>query len=236
MINTKLPYDFDDMEKIEEDGAIVDMSNPCYPECDDIERTSLIYLRNTNFPNVQLDFSNVPFASKEKYLIKYLTEDIVYNIKEFVDTWVKLFLNYKGLAIEMPSILSKQEQDDFIENNRQLIAELDSFAFSLLLYPISRLDTDDFVFDFNDITKTEFEFSMNVCFLIEHSCWNLIYEFHPSHEPQFYEKLFTKENNVLFETIMKYTPFSVLLYGINNREEWKEFSNEIKHFMENRYA
>lgn len=48
--------------------------------------------------------------------------------------------------------------------------------------------------------------------------------------------MFTEDNNYLFETVMKFTPFSVLLYGMNDREQWQEFVKLIKQYMEKEYA
>lgn len=65
MIRTGLPYDFDLMETIEKEGAVVDVSQVSYPNSEDIERTTLIYLRNTNYDNIILDFSKVDYKTKE---------------------------------------------------------------------------------------------------------------------------------------------------------------------------
>lgn len=236
MIKTGLPYDFDLMETIEKEGAVVDMTQISYPNCDDKVRTTLIYLRNTNYDNVTLDFSKVDYKEKEKYLIQYLTGDIDHPIKQLTESWFSLFMHYKEIPLQIPSILNKVEEMTFFKENPQLMKELDIFAFSLLLYPISRLDTKDFTFDFSDIENTDFVFNMNICDIIAHPCWNLIYEKDPFYAPKFYTKMFTEDNNYLFETIMKFTPFSVLLYGMNNREEWQEFAKLIKQYMEKNYA
>ena len=103
------------------------------------------------------------------------------------------------------------------------------------MYSISRIQTEDFTFDYDDIVKNDYKFNSNICSLIEHQCWNLFYELEPDVEPQFYTNLFTEDNNKLFETIMKHTPFSVLLYGMANPEEWSEFSKLIKEYKEETY-
>lgn len=233
MIRTGLPYDFDLMETIEKEGAVVDVSQVCYPNMDEIERTTLIYLRNTNYENIELDFSKVGFDSKKRFLIEYLTGDIEHPVKELTNTWFSLFFHYNGFPITLPSILSEEEEKQFYNECPSIINELTCFAYSLALYPISRLDTEGFTFDFSDIESTDFKFNLNICELISHPCWNLIYEKNPAYPPKFYKQLFTEDNNILFETIMKFTPFSVLLYGMNDREQWREFANIIKQYMEN---
>ena len=61
MIKTGLPYDFETMQQIMQEGAIVDVTNISYPSIpkEDNVKTSLIYLRNTNFDNVHLDFQKL---------------------------------------------------------------------------------------------------------------------------------------------------------------------------------
>lgn len=236
MIRTGLPYDFDLMETIEKEGAVVDVSQVSYPNSEDIERTTLIYLRNTNYDNIVLDFSKVDYKTKEKYLIEYLTGDIEHPVKQLTESWFSLFMHYKQIPLKIDSILDSVEEMAFFKENGDLIKELDIFAYSLLLYPISRLDTLDFEFDFSNIENSDFVFNLNVCELISHPCWNLVYEKEPFYGPKFYKKMFTEDNNYLFETVMKFTPFSVLLYGMNDREQWQEFVKLIKQYMEKEYA
>ena len=235
MIKTGLPYDFDIMDKIAEEGAVVDVSQTNYPFNENIERTTLIYLRNTGYKNITLDFSNVSYESKEKYLIEYLTGDIDFSINELTDSLIKIFAQYKGILLDINSILNDEEEKQFINNNNQLLNELNSFTYSLPLFSISRLQTEDFTFVYDDIKKTDYKFCQNVCSLIEHPYWNLFYELEPQTEPVFYTNMFTENNNKLFEVIMKHTPFSVLLYGMGNPEQWKEFSNLLKEYEEKTY-
>lgn len=235
MIKTGLPYDFDIMDRIAEEGALVDVSQTNYPFSEDIERTTLIYLRNTGYKNITLDFNNVNYESKEKYLIYYLTGDIEFPINELINSLIKILARYKGISLDIFSILSDEEEEQFIINNKQFLIQLNSFIYSLPLYSISRLQTEDFIFTYDDIEKTDYKFSQNICSLIEHPCWNLFYELEPDTEPYFYTNMFTEDNNKLFETIMKYTPFSVLLYGMGNVEEWNEFTKLLKEYKEETY-
>lgn len=155
MIRTGLPYDFDLMETIEKEGAVVDVSQVSYPNSEDIERTTLIYLRNTNYDNIVLDFSKVDYKTKEKYLIEYLTGDIEHPIKQLTESWFSLFMHFKQIPLKIDSILDSVEEMAFFKENGELMKELDIFAYSLLLYPISRLDTLDFEFDFSNIENSD---------------------------------------------------------------------------------
>ena len=67
-IYTGLPYDFSQMTLIAENGAIIDLSNINYPGITQEEniRTTYIYLRNTGYENIDLDFSKNDFDFKEK--------------------------------------------------------------------------------------------------------------------------------------------------------------------------
>lgn len=65
MIHTHLPYNIEDFDNIEKNGAIVDVSNPQFDGISENEKnkTVLIYLRNTGF-DVTLDFSNTSMNDK----------------------------------------------------------------------------------------------------------------------------------------------------------------------------
>lgn len=233
MLETGLPYDFDIMEQIEQEGAIVDLSQTSYPNITDVEKTTLIYLRNTDLKNIDLDFSKLPYESKEKFLLIYLNGNIEYSIDKLNETYIKLLAKYKNIDIEnTETILTEDEENTFIEKNKDFMEELNCFVYSLPLFSISRLNTDDFTFNYDDIEKSDYEFNSNICFLISNPRWNIFYEEYPNCSPKFYNKMFTENNNKLFETVMRFTPFSVLLYGMNNPEEWEEFTTMLKSFKE----
>jgi hypothetical protein len=79
MINTGLPYKLEEITEISETGAAVDMSDVNFPGIDDDKQiaTALIFLRNTGFKNVSLDFSKCDYETKCKYLTEYLTSEIL---------------------------------------------------------------------------------------------------------------------------------------------------------------
>ena len=72
MIYSKLPFDINDLAKIKTDGATVKLAKNDFSKYTDNDciLTSLIYLRNLGFDNIKLDFSDLPYADKEKYLLR----------------------------------------------------------------------------------------------------------------------------------------------------------------------
>lgn len=106
MIKTSLPYKIEEMELIQNNGAIVDMSNLNFVGSGKAsEKTSLVFLKNTGF-NVTLDFSGCSYEDKAEYLKLYLTEDLSVCNHEFSSTWVKILNSCLGIGIEKYSLFT----------------------------------------------------------------------------------------------------------------------------------
>jgi len=151
MINTILPYDFAQMEEIQKNGAIVDMSEIRFPgnrDASTINRTALIFLRNTGFKNIHLDFSKCTYEFKQSFLIDYISLDIQVQLNELIQTWLSILYRYHTTSddIDMDeSIMSIEEIDRFIESNHSMMDLLMSFINSLPIYALNynRLLHDD---------------------------------------------------------------------------------------------
>lgn len=199
MLKTGLPYSMEDMSKVYEEGAIVDMNNINFPvvDLDRQIRTSFIYLRNTSFNNVTLDFSTCSYENKAKFLIEYLTCNIVFYNDLLNTSWLYILFNKNSLVNKYNSILTEQETARFINENKEFIEELETFINSLSLYLISlnRL----FTLDFKGIEQTDFFFNSNAYKLIEDSSIGTLVS-NLKHTPKFYSNLFTLENNKLRES------------------------------------
>lgn len=233
-INTGLPYDFDLLNEINEKGAIVDLSNINYPNLDETDniKITFIYLRNTGYENIDLDFSKTSFEFKEKFLLYYLQGDIEYKLKECNDTWIKILGFYNNQNFPVKSFLSEEEIIKFINNNLEYLKNLNTFIISLPLYPISKMTFDDDTnLDLEDIEKTENIICNNsICGIISNPYFMYIYETIEQSEPCFYSKIFTLENNELFNTIINHTPFATILYGMC-QDNWSEFTNGLEEIL-----
>jgi hypothetical protein len=231
MIHTGLPYDMDILGNIDNEGAIVDMSNLNYPgiQKEDNVRVSYIYLRNTAFNNVTLDFSQTSYEFKRDFLLFYINGDIFYEIESCTNTWIKILGLYNQQDFPIDTIFTQDELYQFIKENITEIAKLNNIIASLPIYLFLRLNIEDPEnFNFNDIeTDDTTTCNDNITFIIKNQFFNFLYESLNADTPKIYSNLFTETNNLLFETIMQYTPFGILLYGMN-QPDWSKFVDGLE--------
>ena len=213
-IKTGLPYKEEDLSFIQNNGAIVKMEKINFPSIN-IENqieTSLIYLRNTGF-QVIYDFSQCSFERKSKFLIQYLTLEYELNIPELVSTWLCI-LNYinDSKITTKPSILSQDEIIKFIKLNQGLILNIFKVILSLPVYLALRLKQSPFQ---NDIKENNsFYLNNNIILLFQFQEFLYLYQNKLSLELENFTKIFTMENNQLFNSINQKLPFGYLLYGL----------------------
>ena len=233
MIKTSLPYKIEEMELIQNDGAIVDMSNLNFigiPE-ELQKKTSLVFLKNTGF-DVTLDFSGCSYEDKAEYLKLYLTEDLSVCNHEFSSTWVKILNSCLGIGIEKYSFLTDEEIKRFKDENIEFLTEIHQLVISLPLYAMYRFLLNDEVYNMSEFKKTDKNLiKCNLHKLIEHDEFLFLYGVPVDIEPLFYTQIFTVENNDLFDAIQK-LPFMDVLYGLGatSKDEWKNFAKEVESF------
>ena len=212
MLRTKIPYQIEKIEEIRERGAIVDVSNPMFPgiEKDRQLRTTLVFLRNTGF-EVELDFTLCTYEEKRDYLLLYLKEKIDVKYKEFSGTWVKIIMGAIGIENDRPSILTEDEVARFLEENKEYISKVINFIYSLTLYAMDRYSLSNHAYDMKSFNTTDADdIGSNICYILEAPEIIMVYSIED--EPIFYTKLFTIENNKLFDVVQR-LPFMSLLYG-----------------------
>ena len=228
---TGLPYDINLMiERIQNEGAIVDVSQINFPNITSIDqqvRTTLIYLRNTNFPNTTLDFSHVAQDQFQYWLKGYITSDITFSVPELNEMWLHV-LGYYLSGTNNCDYITNETLDQFIEDNRQLVDQLIDFYNSLLLYVLKRL-TDENVIDFSDVKhQSEVLFSANAYNLLQLTNFSDLTD-SIEREPVFFDKLFTETNNELFELVGEHTPYTALLYGMSQDvDKFKQVIDDIE--------
>lgn len=231
MIHTGLPYDMDILGNIDNEGAVVDMSNLNYPgiQKEDNVRVSYIYLRNTAFNNVTLDFNQTSYEFKRDFLLFYINGDIFYEIESCTNTWIKILGLYNQQDFPIDTIFTQEELYQFIKENLTEITKLNNIIASLPVYLFLRLNIEDPEnFNFNDIETDDTTIcNDNIIFIIKNQFFNFLYESLNADTPKIYSKLFTETNNLLFETIMQYTPFGILLYGMN-QPDWSKFVDGLE--------
>lgn len=232
MIRTGLPYKFDEMQQIQNEGAVVDMSDINYPSIskEDNVKTTYIYLRNTGFDNISLDFSNTPYSLKKEFMEYYvngLNKDL--EIKELSNTLLHLLLKYCNVDHETAGIFTPEEDEKFIEENKQTFQSILELSMSLPILLFTRLDCEDFSLSFDDIEETDETFAERLLLMIiRHREFNLLFSNEYNIKPKMYKNLFVMDNERLFNETLSFTPFGALLYGIANEDEWKTFSESLK--------
>lgn len=132
MISTTFPLSEDifmKLDEIDQSDYSVDVSKISFE--DDIDEnieSTFIYIRNLQL-TMCLDFSNVDYETKEKWLLKYLTFNLITNpIKDLDETILTILANdYIGFDC----ILTQEEIKRFRENNNELVDEIINFYVSL---------------------------------------------------------------------------------------------------------
>ena len=204
MIKTGLPYSIDKITEISTNGAIVDMSSLNFPSIkgQDQVKTSLIFLRNTGFDNVVLDFSNCSYELKEEFIKEYLTTDIKVKNEELSDA-VMSIIDYKFFhnASIIESFMDVDECKTFLKRNKTLMDELLQLLASIPIYSLYRLQLNNVAYDLSDIKHAQqTQLGLNYMHLLKYKEMQSIM-FNTGFEPMFYDKFFTSENNELFDCI-----------------------------------
>lgn len=227
MIETGLPYSTEDMSKIYSDGAKVDMSNINFPTNESKYRTTFIYLRNTNFNNIELDFSKCNYEDKAKFLIEYIRSDITVELRLFIYT-LQCLLTYKNCE----PYFSEEEAKRFIEEDGKVVLqELKDFYLSLPVYLFTRLELVEM--DMKGLEVRDYTtFGRNTYFLIQNDFIDYLSAQNPDFtSPVLYPKHFTVENNVLFD-FMKGLDIYNLIQTMTETDpkEFEQLLTAIKNF------
>lgn len=197
MLRTGLPYDFEKMNEIEENGAVVDMHDLQFPASNQI-RTAFIFLRNTGYKNIKHDFSNCSEQEKAEYLRQYLTTDIEVSIPELLNGLKDVA--YKLLHKKHQNIFFKDESFSEDKELMEAVMEAVLIVKASPLFLINKLRKDVNM----DYPKTKTAFvGKNVPYLFTMTDIDEFYEECDSAALPllFYEDIFTMENNELFSAI-----------------------------------
>lgn len=143
MIRTTLPYKFEDMVEIGDNGAIVDMSILNFDNIDKDKRVeaAYIFLRNTSFKNIHLDFSNCDYDMKSQYLTTYIHSDIFVKNSELAEELSNIMLDYYNIADETrrDGVFTEEERAKFISDNPETWSRISSVLISIMAYLVIRL-------------------------------------------------------------------------------------------------
>lgn len=220
MKKTKIPYDIKEFDDIRENGAIVDVSLSKFENIDDDKqfKTFLIYLRNTNFSNIVLDFSSANYNTKSGILKEYMFGDIESNDKVLEYTAINILLRYKEIYVsDIITIFSDDEEKRFIDENIEQISRLYNFVSSTPIYLYSK--HKGILLDLSQFESTDdCGFGINYPNIIKNELFPILVEANTS--PKNYIKEFNESNKILFESLTK----SVMAFIVS--DELMEFFNK----------
>ena len=201
MIKTHIPYDFDMIDTIANNGAIVDMSQCTFSNnIQQNAKIALIYLKNTGFKQIQLDFSKADTQFKAEILKQYIESCKEFDCIELINTWKCILSHYMQFNdVVFESILSDNEINDFIIQNHDAVYKIASIMKSLPLFLLKKLNTQNTIriSTIDDITKFENLPSLIDNDLLLHICKN-----HKS-EICDYQLIFNDDNIQLFNALNK---------------------------------
>lgn len=231
MVKTGLPYKMEEMDDICNNGAIVDMSSIKFPGIDESDqvRTSFVFLRNTGFDNVTLDFSTTSYDIKSNFVKEFITSDIVIEYKGLAATLINLLSHMSNLPFrENNSIFNENELNKFVKENKELLSEVLQILVSLPLYAMNRLSLKDKLYSMDDVEHTDkFIVKNNLKHLFGYNAIPFIISSHQEIKPLYYDLLFREDNNELFEAFCEgKTMIPEMLYGMGviDSNVWQGFS------------
>ena len=236
MIQTGLPYIPELMKDISEQGAIVDMSSINFPEgVENSTRTVFIYLRNTGFKNIVLDFTKCSYEQKQSYLIEYINTDIINEIPILTYTWKQILLCRDTNVQVYQSILNEEETKEFVKSFENLINDLISFYLSTPLFILSRIkgDNDKALLSMEGIEITDYKpGNENLYYLIEPEFINALSLTYKDNIPaKFYSQYFKIDNNALFDRLTQTDFYALINTMVTCKpEEFKEILDEMEKF------
>lgn len=228
---TGLPYDVDLMiNRIQNEGAIVDVSKVAFPGVDTIQkqvRTALIYLRNTGFANVSLDFSKVSGDDLEAWLVGYITSDIVVDLPQVNELWLYVIVYYLT-KINYSDFFDNESFDKIITNQKSLIEQLINFYGSLPIFLIKRLDCQYISFDETEVCDNE-TFGRNAYNILNLENINDLLSIIDIDHPIDFTNHFVLSNNELFDKVVTRTHYNSVLYGlVNDTDNFKVLCDKLE--------
>lgn len=204
-----LPFDISILEEME--GTVsIDMSNPNFnvPGVKQ-KRSAYVFLRNLGVP-VELDFTKCSYEDKEEYLLLFMQENIDVDCELLTNTWIEILSARDGGGVVLPSILSVDEIDQFLERNKEFLDEMYQLINSLPIYSMYCSIQNTQAFNVDDFEKTDYDGIKitNFSKLSKYSAFMLLIDGNtPS---KFYTKLFIKdEPNII--AMMERLPYLNLL-------------------------
>lgn len=225
MIKTKLPYNIEEYDDIKKNGAVVSIKDSHFesiPE-DKQVRTILIYLRNTGFTNIRLDFTDTDYNKRKEFLKEYLFGDIESSDELLLQSAICSLLKYATKDDVDDTLLSNKEQEDFVKEYNDDIKRLFDFITSTPLFLFSRFKALELPLDSYEVSEDK-GFGVNYVNIIKDPSFAMLVIL--NNNPKNYVNEFTLENDKLF------IPLTQSIYAFMLSDEMKGLLSKINNITD----
>lgn len=212
-----IPDDIDEL--IGSEDVSIDMSDLRFDIPDEKKKFySFVFIRNSGI-KPELNFERCSFRDKEEFLMLFLTTEIELKCPILASTWIEI-LNHKDGIVVLPSILTQQEIELFVDNNREFVDKCRQFINSLPIYALySFHQPTEEPMDFSEFKHVECDDIKLTNFyqLAETDNFILLLETNPedSHKPVFYDNIFNDmEKSYDMMRIMENLPYTNFLIAM----------------------
>lgn len=138
----KLPFETDELvEFLSEDDLCDKIINVSLKNSELSEENFLFYINNLNL-NVNLVDLDISYESKENLINQYFSIPHYFYLKQLVSTMVSILYTYYKIDKKEDSILSEEETNKYIENNKEFLNKIILFLDSIDLCFLT-LDSKD---------------------------------------------------------------------------------------------
>lgn len=181
------------------------------------------YLRNTNIfsHQIKINFDNCTFEEKEAFLLLFMQAKYRIDLLTLKHTWIKILKKYDKCDFEDYSILTDEEIDKFIENNKDYISNLYQFIISIPIGSINLFNerfkngmNANLEIDVNELEHSSFcdiNIYSIIAMMYEESFIYLITENKLGVKPLFYDEYFKVEDNWFLQKCIDLLPYFKLL-------------------------
>lgn len=220
-----MPFEISDMEFIKENQKNIrvcmeDLRFPIEDKSDKAQiKTAMIYLRNTGYTDLDLDFRGCTPGMIVNYLIEYITTQFEVKNAIFSEAWIGIISDDKNMATNMflNTATFNTVKTEIYNKMPGLITELKSFIKSIPLYAMGRYNHEG-LYNLDEFEHTDYDkFGININHIIELA---MQYEAIITYDDnvfklskvkvKYFDKYFTVENNELFEATKNSLAFAVL--------------------------
>ena len=236
MIHTTLPYEFSEMEEIQKNGAIINMNEIHFPgktNTFDIIRTSFIFIRNTGFDKIRLDFSETSYEFKRDILLQYIATDIKVVLDELIQTWLNILTKicFNDINDDLnETIFNIHEIETFINEDHSIVQMLVDFINSLPIFAMNYHmllhNIDDIAINFETIDDSQL--GPNIYNIIGYNQFNSLDAMVLGRPEKFFKKYFKSTNLDLYNAIKNHPGLGTLLAISNAQlEDIDSFEKEV---------